>query len=371
MADRDITSSAGKGTPLTGSEHDQNLNGLHGTVDEQTGATYTVLYTDQGKTIQLNHATMVCTMDAVATISAAIDTDSWLVRLKNVNAAAAELKAAETIDGVDYSVTGLSLSQYDSITLQLNAAGTAWSIIAPDLDVVDINGGTIDGTPVGGTAPAAGAFTTLSSTGTATLNDVATDTIAETTPAAGVTIDSLNIKDAAMGAGTATAGDTYYGGASGATTKLPSSGKGGFKFKMNAGATAPEWVADGALTTTTTTAAKTSPVTTILATTTRIEIMLDLISCTSDLNVQFGDGSYSESIAIVASGGALNVVGMITLVKQDDDKWTSTWQTDAASGTATTGAEQSADLGGALDRIQLESSINLTSGRDWHIREYG
>lgn len=38
---------------------------------------------------------------------------------------------------------------------------------------VDINGGTIDATPIGGNAPAPGAFTTISTTGTATLSTIA------------------------------------------------------------------------------------------------------------------------------------------------------------------------------------------------------
>ncbi len=42
---------------------------------------------------------------------------------------------------------------------------------------IDINGGTIDATAIGGTTPAAGAFTTLSSTGNTTLGDASTDTV--------------------------------------------------------------------------------------------------------------------------------------------------------------------------------------------------
>ena len=38
---------------------------------------------------------------------------------------------------------------------------------------VDINGGTIDATPIGGNAPAPGAFTTISTTGTATIKTIA------------------------------------------------------------------------------------------------------------------------------------------------------------------------------------------------------
>lgn len=41
-----------------------------------------------------------------------------------------------------------------------------------------IEGGTLDNTPIGGTTPAAGAFTTLSATGNVSLGDAAGDTIA-------------------------------------------------------------------------------------------------------------------------------------------------------------------------------------------------
>lgn len=41
-----------------------------------------------------------------------------------------------------------------------------------------LSGATIDNTVIGGTTPAAGSFTTLSSTGTTRLGDAATDTIA-------------------------------------------------------------------------------------------------------------------------------------------------------------------------------------------------
>lgn len=49
--------------------------------------------------------------------------------------------------------------------------GLAWiPIEAYNGAAVDITGGTIDGTPIGGTTPAAGAFTTLSATSTVTFN---------------------------------------------------------------------------------------------------------------------------------------------------------------------------------------------------------
>ena len=128
MADRDIVTRAGKGSALSATDYDQNLNGLHGSVDSKTSSTYTVLYTDQGKTIQLNHSTMVCTLDELATITAAIDTDSFLVRLKNLNAAACTINTADAaqIDGNN----SIQLTQYESVVLQINNAGTGWNVVA-------------------------------------------------------------------------------------------------------------------------------------------------------------------------------------------------------------------------------------------------
>lgn len=51
-------------------------------------------------------------------------------------------------------------------------------------DTANISGGTIDGAVIGGTTPAAGTFTS-----------VTTDTISEKTAAAGVTIDGITLKD--------------------------------------------------------------------------------------------------------------------------------------------------------------------------------
>jgi hypothetical protein len=56
-----------------------------------------------------------------------------------------------------------------------------------------ITGGTINGTTVGATTPAAGTFTTVTAN-----TSVSTDTIAEKTGGAGVTIDGVLIKDSAI-----------------------------------------------------------------------------------------------------------------------------------------------------------------------------
>ena len=46
-----------------------------------------------------------------------------------------------------------------------------------DANTVVINGGSVNGTPIGGTTPSTGAFTTLSATGNVTLGNATTDTL--------------------------------------------------------------------------------------------------------------------------------------------------------------------------------------------------
>jgi hypothetical protein len=70
------------------------------------------------------------------------------------------------------------------------------------------------------------------------------DSIAEETPAAGVDIDGLTIKDAGIALGSDADGDTYHR-ASSALVRL-AKGTSGQRYTMNSGATAPEWVTPGA-----------------------------------------------------------------------------------------------------------------------------
>jgi len=131
MANRDILTRAGVAAPLSATQHDQNMASLAGTVEEKTGTTYTVVYTDQNKVIELNNASMVCTLDAIATILAAIDTANFKVSLKNTNAASATINrsSTDTIDGA----TSISLAQNETVTLITNAAGTIWLLMDPPI----------------------------------------------------------------------------------------------------------------------------------------------------------------------------------------------------------------------------------------------
>lgn len=127
MANRDIVTRGGKGSDLDATDHDQNHKSFAGTVEEQTGTTYTVIYTDQNKTIELNNASMVCTLTAIATIHGQIDTDNFKVTLVNTNSTAATVNRSST-DTFIGGATSITLQQGESITLQTDTTGAIWNI---------------------------------------------------------------------------------------------------------------------------------------------------------------------------------------------------------------------------------------------------
>jgi len=141
----DIVTRTGKAAALSAADNDQNLESLSGTVDAKV-AGYTVIATDQNKTIEFTSATAVtCALDAIATIQAAIDTTNFKVTVKNLGAGVCTIdpNGAETIDG---SAT-FQLGQFDVIVLQINNAGTGWSLIGSanisPVFVNDSNGGPV------------------------------------------------------------------------------------------------------------------------------------------------------------------------------------------------------------------------------------
>lgn len=148
MANRDIITRSGKGSELDATDYDQNQNSFAGTVETQSGATYTVVYTDQNKTIELNNASMTVTLTTIATIAGQIDTDNFRVTLLNINAADATVNRAGTDTIGDGSATSITLSQYEAVTLQTDTTGGIWRIVpsrvisAATLDEPDINNAT-------------------------------------------------------------------------------------------------------------------------------------------------------------------------------------------------------------------------------------
>jgi len=123
----DLVTRTGKAAALSAADHDQNIESVSGTVTAKVND-YTVLFTDQNQTIEFTKATSVtCTLDAIATIVAAIDTTSFRVTIKNLGAGLCTIdgNGAETIDGA----TTYDLAQYESVEIQIDAAGTGWNSI--------------------------------------------------------------------------------------------------------------------------------------------------------------------------------------------------------------------------------------------------
>jgi hypothetical protein len=71
-------------------------------------------------------------------------------------------------DNINITDNEITTTQSDS-DLVLTPAGTGSVVISSDLD---INGGTIDNTVIGGTTPAAGTFTTLTANTSVTIDGV-------------------------------------------------------------------------------------------------------------------------------------------------------------------------------------------------------
>lgn len=124
----DLISRTGKAAALSAANHDQNLESLSGTVDTKT-ADYTVLFTDQNKTMEFNKSTAVtANLDAIATIIAAIDTTKFRVKIKNIGVGTLTIdpNGSETIDGqATYTV-----EQYEFVEIQIDGAGTGWNLLA-------------------------------------------------------------------------------------------------------------------------------------------------------------------------------------------------------------------------------------------------
>ena len=131
MANRDVVTRSGKGTALDATDHDQNLSSLASTVEAQSGTTYTVVYTDQNKTIEFTNAgTKAVTLTAIATIlgGSGTDTDSFHVTLRNTGAGDCTVSrsSTDTIEGA----TSWVIEQDEEITIETNAAGNEWIIKA-------------------------------------------------------------------------------------------------------------------------------------------------------------------------------------------------------------------------------------------------
>ena len=107
----------------------------------------------------------------------------------------------DTLDGVFVDGgTGTSVGLNVGSGKTLTVAGTLTSTGTASFTGIDVNGGAIDGAAIGANSASTGAFTTLSTTGLATLNSA---TISGTTTLTTVDINGGAIDDTTIGATTA------------------------------------------------------------------------------------------------------------------------------------------------------------------------
>ena len=217
MANRDIITRTGNAAALTAAQHDQNHNSFAGTVETQTGATYTVLFTDQNKTIELNNASMVVTLPAIATLATQIDTDNFRVTLLNINATACTINRSGTDTIADGSSTSATINQWEAITLQTDTAGGRWNILnsrpvtsatlyTPTISSPVITGGTINGATARGLIMLATPQNLVNSTttGSSVLMDMSVQYAQAATDGATIALISVIHTNTASGASAAT-----------------------------------------------------------------------------------------------------------------------------------------------------------------------
>lgn len=190
-----ITLPSQKGAALNTSEFEAN----HKRQSVNKVADYTITIAENRDTVEFNGASLTATLPSAATISGASDTGDFQVTIINLNATALAVarNGTDTMNGA----TTYSLAQYEGAMFKVNAAGNGWDVsrTAQLPSAVAITGGTVDGVVIGGTTPAAGAFTTLSATG----GTVDGTVIGGTAPAAGA-FTTLSASSTVSGTGFST-----------------------------------------------------------------------------------------------------------------------------------------------------------------------
>tara|TARA_R110001606_G_scaffold15612_2_gene63892 strand:- start:1675 stop:2562 length:888 start_codon:yes stop_codon:yes gene_type:complete len=119
-------------------------------------------------------------------------TNEWGSRLNN------DLDIVDGIFATNGAGTSVGINIGSGKTLTV--AGTLTSTGTATFSGIDVNGGAIDGSPIGANSASTGAFTTLSTTGLATLNSA---TITGTSTLTTVDINGGAIDDTTIGATTA------------------------------------------------------------------------------------------------------------------------------------------------------------------------
>lgn len=121
----------GAGASLTQAQGDTNWDTLNGINEAQTGTTHTIDHTDELKTIEYSNASPIAvTLTAISTIDSSNDSQisDFKVTLKNIGAGLVTVTRGST-DTFEGGVTSITISQYESVTIQSDSTGAIWNII--------------------------------------------------------------------------------------------------------------------------------------------------------------------------------------------------------------------------------------------------
>lgn len=167
------------GKTLTGGTYTSAaLNGTLGATTPSTGAFTTLSATGTASLVAANltgnlaisKASPIISLTATGTgsISTITENTAGLTYAADTANAVASSFHIFTVDGAQKFAVGASAATFASgVSLTASGGGSltgTWTNLGT-VTTIDINGGTIDGTAIGGATPAAGAFTTISATG--------------------------------------------------------------------------------------------------------------------------------------------------------------------------------------------------------------
>jgi len=125
-----IIDRTGKGSNISQSENDSNLDSLHGINQGIAGATHTVDITDQGDTLEFtNGGAVAVTLDSIATILAAAHTSDFKVTLISIGAATVVTITPDALDTINTGALTIVLSENQYVTIQTDSTNVIWNII--------------------------------------------------------------------------------------------------------------------------------------------------------------------------------------------------------------------------------------------------
>jgi len=124
-----IIDRTGKGSNISQSENDSNLDSLHGINKGIAGSSYTVDITDQGDTLEFtNGGAVAVTLDSIAAILGAAHTSDFKVTLVAIGAGTVVTITPDALNTINTGVATIILAENEYITIQTDSTNVVWSI---------------------------------------------------------------------------------------------------------------------------------------------------------------------------------------------------------------------------------------------------